>query len=792
MDPLVVPSLQEKMSECQLPETLRSQADSELGDHTDTKSGSESELSAEFKPPSNGDPNSELGDDADAKSSSESELPVKSKPPSNGDPLVVPYLKLISRAAAEKLPKSQLPDSKLVDHTVDAKSDCESELPAESKQPSSDGDWEPPKYFEWRSQKTGRLERELISANEDEKKVENPFEVSYERKTDWPEEMSVTLFSSHLVEVITRCFPDNKWLCDTATPKISGNDLFLRMDKIHEISGNDLFLRMDKTARLHIGYLLRFLKKEFKGIQTKYNRMMQESRTSWPLLWAFLPPGEKVYYNCEMSGELVYGIVHGRSYDKSARILNVELKVMDYNGDSYRECTRDRKIKEFEYERSFHSLPVCPMRFAKERCKQMEATFLANGKRFYELSVKAQNSFMLFEGALLRWERIPGTWCQSLAKHKADGRVMIDHWSFFRMNPSYDMGKASPGTADYHRRRALGLQEHEDSAGSSGNDEVPNEESLQLAPAIVYGFSFRIKKWGCFPVTGFRQISFDDHAFDRHLVMGNEVQKEMLLGLVSQHLQEQEPIEGLTNKGMLAVDHITSKGEGCIFLCYGPPGTGKTLTAEAIAEKLHRPLWTISASELRFEVDEMEVNLVQILDIAYSWRAVLLLDEADIYLEKRTSAADATRNAMTGIFLRVLEYYKGILFLTTNRVTAFDDAFCSRISMLIRYHPLTHSSRAKVWETLLCRAELRNVDLDMFAALELNGREIRNCIRIAHTWATSCKEPLTTERVLEVVKMFQKSRNDLKDAVCIESQGQFSAAPKAVTTAPDKLQHIET
>jgi hypothetical protein len=60
----------------------------------------------------------------------------------------------------------------------------------------------------------------------------------------------------------------------------------------------------------------------------------------------------------------------------------------------------------------------------------------------------------------------------------------------------------------------------------------------------------------------------------------------------------------------------------------------------------------------------------------------------------------------------------------------------------------------------------------MFAAHELNGREIRNCIRIAHTWATSCKEPLTTQRVLEVVNMFQEFRNDLKDAVFTKSQGQ--------------------
>jgi hypothetical protein len=63
-----------------------------------------------------------------------------------------------------------------------------------------------------------------------------------------------------------------------------------------------------------------------------------------------------------------------------------------------------------------------------------------------------------------------------------------------------------------------------------------------------------------------------------------------------------------------------------------------------------------------------------------------------------------------------------------------------------------------------------DVDLDMFAAHELNGREIRNSIRTAHTWATNCKQPLTTQHVLSVVKMLENFREDLQDAVLEESQ----------------------
>jgi hypothetical protein len=87
------------------------------------------------------------------------------------------------------------------------------------------------------------------------------------------------------------------------------------------------------------------------------------------------------------------------------------------------------------------------------------------------------------------------------------------------------------------------------------------------------------------------------------------------------------------------------------------------------------------------EVNKLEQKLVQILNIASSWHAILLLNEANIYLEKHNSTGYPQHNAMIGNFLRLLEYYKGILFLTTNRVTTFDDTFCSKISMFTRYIP---------------------------------------------------------------------------------------------------------
>lgn len=102
-------------------------------------------------------------------------------------------------------------------------------------------------------------------------------------------------------------------------------------------------------------------------------------------------------------------------------------------------------------------------------------------------------------------------------------------------------------------------------------------------------------------------------------------------------------------------DVINGKGGGIIFLLHGPPGVGKTLTAEATAESLQRPMYSVNVGELGTKVAVLEHRLKEILEICYAWDAILLLDEADIFLERRQDT-DIQRNAMVGVFLRLLEY----------------------------------------------------------------------------------------------------------------------------------------
>merc|ERR1712054_363710 len=191
-------------------------------------------------------------------------------------------------------------------------------------------------------------------------------------------------------------------------------------------------------------------------------------------------------------------------------------------------------------------------------------------------------------------------------------------------------------------------------------------------------------------------------------------------------------------------DIIDEKGGGCVFLLHGPPGVGKTLTAEATAERLERPLYSITVGELGSSVESMEARLKFVLELTRIWDAVLLIDECDIFLERRDS--DVRRNAMTGIFLRLLEYHQGILFLTSNRIKSFDPALNSRITVALHYPSLDQAARAQVWQSMLTAAGVTNsaaFDVDALALDGANGRQIKNAVRFAQVMARKKGEPLT-------------------------------------------------
>lgn len=146
---------------------------------------------------------------------------------------------------------------------------------------------------------------------------------------------------------------------------------------------------------------------------------------------------------------------------------------------------------------------------------------------------------------------------------------------------------------------------------------------------------------------------------------------------------------------VLMDDIVAGKSGGTTVLCAGPPGVGKTLTAEVYSEIIRRPLYRVHSGQLGLNVAAMETALKEVLTRAQRWGAVMLIDEADVYIKRRDD--NITMNAVVGVFLRVLEYFNGLLFLTTNRVDDIDEAIVSRCIALIRFYPPDRVDRRKIW-----------------------------------------------------------------------------------------------
>ncbi|MEB4589975.1 ATP-binding protein [Candidatus Thiothrix sp. Deng01] len=183
---------------------------------------------------------------------------------------------------------------------------------------------------------------------------------------------------------------------------------------------------------------------------------------------------------------------------------------------------------------------------------------------------------------------------------------------------------------------------------------------------------------------------------------------------------------------VLMDDIVEGKSGGTTVLCAGPPGVGKTLTAEVYSEIIKRPLYRVHSGQLGLNVSEMETALKNTLTRAQRWGAVMLIDEADVYIKRRDDNIAA--NAVVGVFLRVLEYFNGLLFLTTNRVDDIDEAIISRCIALIKYHPPGLEDRRKIWEVMTEQFGLK-VETSLIDELsnlfpDASGRDIKGLAKL--------------------------------------------------------------
>ena len=208
-------------------------------------------------------------------------------------------------------------------------------------------------------------------------------------------------------------------------------------------------------------------------------------------------------------------------------------------------------------------------------------------------------------------------------------------------------------------------------------------------------------------------------------------------------------------------DLISGKSGGIVILSTGESGLGKTLTAEVYSEVMKKPLYCVQSSQLGISVADIEINLNKILYRAEKWDAVLLIDEADSYIYKRGN--DILQNCIVGTFLRLMEYYNGILFLTSNRPDTIDDAIISRVTLHIKYDLPTFDETVQLWN-ILCEnfgiaIEMPTIQKIWDSYKPFSGRDIRNTLKdISKCFPTEKKLDFSMIQELEDVLPFIKQK----------------------------------
>jgi len=141
------------------------------------------------------------------------------------------------------------------------------------------------------------------------------------------------------------------------------------------------------------------------------------------------------------------------------------------------------------------------------------------------------------------------------------------------------------------------------------------------------------------------------------------------------------------------VQALQARGHGTLCF-YGAPGTGKTALAEHIATALEKPLIIKQASDLMSKfVGETEQNMAAMFKEAEAEKAVLLLDEADSFLQDRRGAQRTYEVTEVNEMLQGMERYNGIFICTTNLLDRLDQAALRRFTFKIKFRPLTTAQR---------------------------------------------------------------------------------------------------
>ncbi|KAI0875095.1 hypothetical protein GGS24DRAFT_310015 [Hypoxylon argillaceum] len=486
---------------------------------------------------------------------------------------------------------------------------------------------------------------------------------------------------------------------------------------------------------------------------------------------------------------------------------HLRLYYVDFDGRRFSPVRGDASIEYFEGEKEITKLPVYPLRFHKDH-PYFLSELQQRGQRFKEI-VSSGNPTLSYHGWTLTKDPAgrdimskPGqgtTWPEYI-----ESDAIVDFNEAFQVHPWWkpafgqfpEAESFYPTTtrdeflivewSDRSRLRQsssqeeivveydgvrelewanfietdafIGQSETSEPLGHLAQSLSPDD--LALLPSRLFVYALRSRSFINADIRHLKPVR--DTLNPLESLQLPEKHKVMIQSAVLGHLEKKKVRRRATllNSELLDQDIIHGKGRGLAVLLHGPPGVGKTATAEAIAHFYKKPLFPITSNDLGTDPWDVEAKLSEMFRLADLWDCILLLDEAETLLAQREKKDNNhQQSSLVSVFLRTLEYYSGILFLTTNRPDVMDEAVKSRVQVSLQYPRLGLIETLAIFQTNLDRLidiEFERARITGEAALAVksdgilafaaahyhrhegsfasppwNGRQIRNAFQIA-------------------------------------------------------------
>ncbi|KAF2098988.1 P-loop containing nucleoside triphosphate hydrolase protein [Rhizodiscina lignyota] len=460
---------------------------------------------------------------------------------------------------------------------------------------------------------------------------------------------------------------------------------------------------------------------------------------------------------------------------KSKKHIEIYALNWDFDGEKFGPCYARLKLRSFSGLRAIRKLKYFPVKYLPDNEKEdVISELIARGRRWCEL---VGVSHWNYKGIAKMVKQRDYSHRIDMVQAHATGEVVLDPKMFMEVYPRFkieleeffpdgdnDLDTQENGIIHCEKSNPCPSSHREFVSGKIRNWIEPEDkfvaDELQalLSPGVTPGWSLSSKFWGYFRVdsANLQAIEWkDDPTQDLHI---DPKHRRLIRALIKQHNSEQEPMK----------DVVAGKGSGLIILLNGTPGCGKTLTAELFAKQERRPLYSVSANDLGDWPYQFESKLQRIFKAAQLWKAILLIDEADMFLGKRSSSSDYSSRVLTSLFLRRLEYFQGIMFLTTNRFIDFDEAFASRVQLILQYPALGPDHRAKIWEEHVKNARispdwnLAEKCREFGQRYELNGRDIRNLAQVSINICQQEGQPLSEDMIEEIFELRYRRKGDIR------------------------------